>query len=100
MLYNEGNDWLQLRGEAILSINKMREDALKHFMEKVGIKDVFAYEYNYDQNKFTIYTSKPGIWIGYHGKNVEILKEILSKEIKEGCGVEFKEIRGKFIVMN
>lgn len=100
MGYDENDDWMEFRGDCILYMERIRENAFKKFFNKVGIKDIFAYDYSYDKNKFTIYTSKPGIWIGLHGKNVEILREILSKEIKEGCDVEFKEIRGKFIVAN
>ena len=96
MGYNENDDWMEFRGECILYMERIRENAFKKFFDKVGIN----YDYSYDKNKFTIYTSKPGIWIGLHGKNVEILREILSKEIKESCDVEFKEIRGKFIVAN
>lgn len=99
MGYDENDDWMEFRGDAILYMEKIRQKAFKHFCDKVGIKDTFAYDYSYSDNKFTIYTSKPGIWIGLHGKNIEILKDILSKEIKEGCNIEFKEIRGKFITI-
>ena len=98
MIRGENNEWLKTRGDCISYMNNILESALKQFTHKVGIKDIFAYDYNSGKNKFIIYTSRPGIWIGYHGNNVKILKEILSKEIKEGCDVEFKEIRSKFIV--
>ena len=99
MNYNS-REWLSFRNDAINYMKNVEENALRKFLEQVGIKDIFAYDYDYSKNKFTIYTSKPGIWIGYHGKNVEILKEILSKEVKENCEVAFKEIRGRFIVVN
>ena len=99
MGYDENDDWMEFRGDCILYMEKKRQEAFKHFMDKIGLKDTFAYDYSYLDNKFTIYTSKPGIWIGLHGKNVENLKDILSKEIREDCDVEFKEIRGKFITI-
>lgn len=43
-----------------------------------------------------IYTTHPGIWIGYKGKNLKQLKEILSKVENTMVDVEFKEIRGEF----
>ena len=74
------------------------ENALKKYINAVGFKDTFAYSYDYSENKFTIYTRKPGIWIGKGGTGVQLLKEILSQEVKENCGVEFKEIRGYFVM--
>lgn len=100
MGFREDDEWMQLRGEAICYMNNLYENAFKQFADKVGLKDTFAYDYNYSENKFTIYTSRPGVWIGLHGKNVKILQHILSKEIKEGCEVEFKEIKGKFLVID
>lgn len=96
---NDFDGFMDLRAEAINTMDKLIENAFKQFMDKVGLKDIFAYKYNYDENKFTIYTSRPGFWIGYRGKNIEILKDILSKQIKEGCDVDFREIRGQFIAV-
>lgn len=78
-------------------VDTLRKNAFEEFMNKVGIKDTFAYNYDCGKNKVTIFTCRPGVWIGFRGDNVKILKEILSKEIHEGCYVEFVEIKGKFL---
>lgn len=54
------------------------------------------------QNKigiFTIWTDNPGVLIGRGGKNVDILKDVLKKEFNSNYDVEFKEIRGKMLVI-
>lgn len=89
--------WINYREECIESVKNLHVNALKKYLDKVGIKDVFAYEYNYGENKFTIYTRKPGVWIGKGGQGVTLLKQILSEEVKENCDVCFKEIKGYFV---
>jgi len=92
------NEWMEFRGECSEYIKNLHENALKKYLNEIGFKDIFAYDYSYDENKFTIYTCRPGIWIGKGGTGVERLKEILSKEVKENCSVAFKEMRGHFVV--
>jgi ribosomal protein S3 len=89
--------WLDFRSDCMEFTKKLHETALKKYLDRVGIKDVFAYEYSYDDNKFTIYTKYPGIWIGKGGQGVDLLKEILSEDVAKNCNVCFKEIRGNFI---
>lgn len=93
----ETDAWMEFRSDCMEFVKKMHETALKKYLDRVGIKDVFAYEYSYDENKFTIYTKYPGIWIGKGGQGVALLKEILSEDVKKNCDVCFKEIRGNFV---
>lgn len=93
-----GNEWMEFRRESLECIKNLHENALKKYLNEIGFKDIFAYEYSYSENKFTIYTSKPGVWIGKGGAGVKLLKDILSKEVKDNCDVNFEEIRGHFIV--
>ena len=97
MGYNENDDWMEFRGDCLEYIRNLHENALKKYLNEIGFKDIFAYDYNYSENKFTIYTCRPGIWIGKGGEGVRLLKEILSNEVKENCDVSFKEIHGHFI---
>lgn len=101
-MYNETemNDWMELRGDCLNYETNLHENAIKKYVNTIGFKDTFAYNYSYSDNTFTIYTSRPGIWIGKGGEGVKLLKEILSKEVREDCDVKFKEIRGKFITIN
>ena len=92
------NEWMEFRAESLEYVKNLHESALKKYLNEIGFKDIFAYEYSYSENKFTIYTCRPGIWIGKGGAGVERLKEILSKEVKENCSVAFKEMRGHFVV--
>ena len=93
----DDNEFMQIREDSLDYSRNKHENALKRYLNEAGFKDTFAYEYNYSENKFTIYTSKPGYWIGKFGAGVKFLKEILSKDVRENCSVEFKEIRGGFV---
>ena len=97
MDYYCAHEWINIREDTLNYINKLHENAFKHFLQEIGLKDTFAYKYDYETNTFTVYTCRPGIWIGKGGKGVNRLKEILSQEVKENCNVEFVEIRGRFI---
>lgn len=79
-------------------VREKHENAIKRYLNEVNIKDIFAYDYNYTDHTFTIYTARPGIWIGLHGAGVSRLEEILSEDISENCKVLFKEIKGNFVV--
>ena len=92
------NEWMKFRGDCLEHIKNMHENALKQYLNLAGFKDTFAYEYSFSENKFTIYTRRPGTWIGKGGAGAKLLKEILSKEVQENCDVAFKEIRGHFVV--
>lgn len=91
------NEWIEFRGDCADYVRNIHEGALKKFLDEIGLKDTFAYDYDYSVNKFIIYTCRPGVWIGKGGKDVERLKEILSEEVRENCGVEFKAMRGHFM---
>jgi len=79
-------------------IRERRENAFKEFLKKIDFHDAFFYEVKSTSGieTFTIYTTHPGIWIGCRGKNVEVLKEMLSKAENVAVDVEFKEIHGEF----
>lgn len=92
------NEWMEIREDCLEYVKNLHENALKKYLNEIEFNDIFAYEYSYSENKFTIYTRRPGVWIGKGGAGVKLLKEILAKEVQEDCNVEFKEIRGKFVV--
>lgn len=70
---------------------------LINFLKKNNIKDTFAYEINYSNNVYTIYTSKPGLWIGYHGRTIEKLTEEISKYEGDKIRINIKPIKGHFL---
>ena len=88
---------MKFREEGLIRMNNIHENALRHYLEEINFKDTFAYTYDYSENKFIIYTCRPGIWIGKGGEGVDLLKKILASEVAENCSVEFKEIRGRFV---
>lgn len=98
MSNNWEDNWMQFREESMNYIKNLHSNALKKYVNEIDFKDTFAYEFNCRNNTFTIYTRKPGIWIGKGGVGVDRLKQILSEELKRDCKVEFKEIRGEFVV--
>ena len=98
MSEDESIEWMEFRKDSIDYMNNVHESALKHYLEEINVKDTFAYTYDYCNNKFIIYTCRPGVWIGKGGKGVDRLKEILANEVAENCGVDFKEVRGRFVI--
>ena len=87
---------IEERCECLNFVKNLEINAFKKYLNEIGFKDNFAYNFDYRTRTFTIYTSKPGYWIGYKGKGAKRLKEILS-EVYEDCNIEFKEIRGSFV---
>lgn len=87
----------KLREEAYKEIREMREAPLKLFLEEANINDNFFYEYKSSNKILTIYTIIPGIWIGFRGRGIKRLKEILKAEFNHDVEVEFKEIKGNFM---
>ena len=89
----------ELRGEVLEEMDERNERVLKHFFFRIGNKGIVGYENKLGKKKFIVWTDKPGILIGKGGKNVDILKEELKKEFNRDYDVEFKEIKGKMIVI-
>lgn len=89
----------ELRGEVLEEMDERNERVLKRFFFRTGNKGIVGYENKLGKKKFIIWTDKPGILIGKGGKNVDILKEELKKEFDREYVVEFKEIKGKMIVI-
>lgn len=75
---------------------KAIEETLKKCASFFGMTNcVCAYAYEYGANKITIYTDKPGWWIGFHGNGVTILKAALSAALhRDGVEVAFIELKG------
>lgn len=89
----------ELREEVLEEMDERNERVLKHFFFRIGNKGIVGYENKLGKKKFIVWTDKPGILIGKGGKNVDILKEELKKEFDRDYDVEFKEIKGKMIVI-
>ena len=89
----------ELRGEVLEEMDERNERVLKNFFFRIGNKGIVGYENKLGKKKFIVWTDKPGILIGKGGKNVDILKEELKKEFNRDYDVEFKEIKGKMIVI-
>lgn len=87
----------KLREEAYKEIREMQEAPLKLFLEEANINDNFFYEYKSINKTLIIYTNIPGIWIGFRGRGIKRLKEILKAEFNHDVEVEFKEIKGNFM---
>lgn len=91
------NNFQELREEAYREIREMREAPLKLFLEEANINDNFFYEYKSSNKILIIYTIIPGIWIGFKGRGIKRLKEILKAEFNHDVKVELKEIKGNFM---
>lgn len=75
---------------------KAIEETLKKCASFFGMTNcVCAYTYEYSDNKITIYTDKPGLWIGYHGNSSTILRAALSTALhRDNVEVAFVELKG------
>ena len=85
--------------EALEEMSERNERVMKNFFYKIGHKGIVGYENDLGKKVFTVWTDKPGILIGKGGQNVEILKDILKEEFDHDYEIEFKEIKGKMLVI-
>ena len=98
MDFNE-MDFNEMRGKILNEIEEKNERVMKHFFWRIGYKGIVGYENNLGNKIFTVWTDKPGILIGKGGNNIVVLKEILKKEFDYDYKIEFKEIKGKMLVI-
>lgn len=89
----------EVRGRALEEMEEREERVIKRFFFRIGYKGVVGYDHRMGERIFTIWTNKPGILIGKGGENVSILKSILKEEFNIDYDVEFKEIKGKMLVI-
>lgn len=92
-------DFQEFRGKILEEMSERNERVLKHFFFRIGYKGIVGYENDLGKKVFTVWTDEPGILIGKGGQNVDILKEILKKEFEIDYDVQFKEIKGKMIII-
>ena len=92
-------DFEELITEALEEMSERNERVMKNFFYSIGHKGVVGYENDLGKKVFTVWTDKPGILIGKGGKNVWILKDILKEEFDYDYEIEFKEIKGKMLII-
>lgn len=90
-------DWQEIRGNILEEIREIQEKPLRQYLTERNINDNFFYEYENINRELTIFTNRPGIWIGRGGEGVNRLKEILSKQFDHEVEVSFMEIKGRFM---
>lgn len=88
---------MNIKEKAINHMKERNEKPIKEFMEKIGIEETIAYEYLANYTTLVIYTKCPEIWIGRHGENELLLKEILKSNFNHEIEIEYDKIRGDFI---
>ena len=92
------DEFMRIREEVLQSMHNTDRNILEKWCKDIGYDEPIAYKHSrYTNCTMTIYTRKPGILIGYKGKNVELLKDALKKEYGLDYGVTFKEIDGIFV---
>ena len=92
-------DFEEFVAEALEEMSERNERVMKNFFYRIGYKGIVGYENDLGKKVFIIWTDKPGILIGKGGQNVEILKGILKEEFDHDYEIEFKEIKGKMLVI-
>ena len=73
---------------------------IESFCKEIGFRQPVGYHNEFCKGKLTLYTTRPGVLIGYHGKGVDLLKEYLRKEFNRDYKIEFVEIRGGIVNLN
>ena len=79
------------------AIKEIQETPLRQYLKETGINDNFFYEYKNCSRELTIFTKIPGIWIGFQGKGINRLSEILNEQFGHKVDIQFKEMKGNFI---
>ena len=78
-------------------IKEIQETPLRQYLKETGINDNFFYEYKNCSRELTIFTKIPGVWIGFQGKGVNRLSEILNEQFGHEVDIQFKEMKGNFM---
>lgn len=92
-------DFEEFREKVLEEVAEKNERVLKHLFWKINYKGIVGYDNSLSKRIFTVWTDSPGILIGKGGQNVEVLKAILEEEFGKEYDVEFKEIKGKMLVI-
>lgn len=96
-MFNESFE--ELRGKVLEEMREKDERLLKHFFGIINYKGIVVYKNDLSGKIFRIWTDQPCILIGKGGKNVEILKEILKEEFNHDYTIDFKEIKGRMLII-
>jgi hypothetical protein len=71
---------------------------IKSWLDQINCHEPVGYWYNYGARTLVLYTDRPGQLIGKHGKDIEILREKLMKQMIGNWTIELVEIHGGFVV--
>ena len=94
---NNNNEFVKFVNECNESFDKRMKNVLLVFCKQTGIQLTFGYNNDLFRNKLTIYTKYPGMFIGFHGKYNDLLKELMKKEFLHDYEIEYIEVKGGFI---
>ena len=64
---------------------------IRRWRKEAGIKQTLYYNIDFDKRIITIFTHRPGILIGYHGKLVTKYQKELNEKFGKDWSFEFKE---------
>ena len=92
-------DFEEFVAEALEEMSERNERVMKNFSYRIEYKGIVGYDNDLGNKVFTVWSDKPGILIGKGGQNVCILKDILKEEFDYDYEIEFKEIKGKMLVI-
>ena len=63
------------------------QEIIKQWEDEVGITDTVLYKYDYGRNKLVIYTTRPGILIGYNGATIKKYESLLRPRLLRRFGI-------------
>ena len=99
MFYDSEIDFECFIGECLEYMANKNRKVLEKWCKQIGCDEPIGYYNKLGCGRtMIIYTTRPGALIGYKGKNVELLKEMLNKEFHcDNYKVEFIEIKGDIV---
>lgn len=91
------NSFEELRYEVSNYYNNKNKEIVENWCKKCGMTEPVGYFNCLSKYEFTIYTTRPGIMIGFQGEHVNNFKEVLKEEFNHEYEVKFVEIRGSIV---
>lgn len=92
-------EWMEIRQHAYDCVHTPCKNILTEWCKECKIECI-AYDISLSDKKVVVYTRRPGIMIGYQGKTVFKYQDMFREEYGDDFKVEFKEIKGNFIIVD
>lgn len=76
---NWGKEFEELREKALRDQQYLQKKLIHQWLNGVVFPYTVSFKFNLIDHELKLYTTHPGELIGYRGRNINVLKELLSK---------------------